>query len=135
MDIVYKTINNEQGDEIFTNGLVTWNISKLMDYLVESKDFLYKLSKDKYNNLISGDQAVDEVKIDLVDLNKPIIIAIDKRGHNLIDGIHRVRKAEKNNCEYILAYILPFEEHVKFVASRADFIHELEINTKWNCSK
>lgn len=124
MDINYTPINNTIGDEIFTDGIVTWNITKLIDYLANSKNYLYRLNKSQYEILIRNDQTVNESKIDLVDLNKPIIVVERHKGTQIliaIDGIHRLRKAQKYNHEYILAHILPFEEHIKFLESKRDF--------------
>lgn len=122
MNFSYKSFVNEQGDEIFTDGFVTWNITRLIHYLKENKKWLYKLNKEKYEIFIRDDQTVDESKIDLVDLEQPVIVVERLKGrYILIDGIHRVRKAKKNNCEYIVAYMVPFEEHIKFLEHRRDF--------------
>lgn len=68
----------------------------------------------------------------LADLNKPIILAeiapdrlehgyptISKdyysRGYNLIDGHHRLAKANNEGVEKITAYILRMEQHINFI--------------------
>lgn len=119
----YTTIINADNDEIFTNDIVTWNISKLLDYLSDSGKYLYTLKKEQYCNLILNNQNTDKDKIDNVDLTQPIIVACFNNGKNhlLIDGIHRVRKAQKENSQTMRAYIVPFEEHVKFLINRDHF--------------
>ncbi|MFA8997923.1 ParB N-terminal domain-containing protein [Clostridioides difficile] len=128
MNLLYKSFNTEQGDDTFTDSIVIWNISKLLVYLKSSRKHLYKLNKVQYTNLITHGQSVDESKIELVNLYEPIIVIDNYNGANLlIDGIHRVRKAQKHNCEYIYAYVVPFEEHIKFLKNRKYFDLMIEL--------
>jgi len=77
--------------------------------------------------LISTDETVNETKINHVDLSEPIIIALfENNSHIVIDGIHRLRKAKKNNVEHILAYIIPFEKHINFITRECDFYDVIE---------
>jgi hypothetical protein len=63
-----------------------------------------RLPKEQYEKLISTDQTVNESKIDHVDLSEPIIIALFENNiHIVIDDIHRLRRAKKNNVEHILS--------------------------------
>lgn len=122
MSIEYETIITDEGDEIFKSYGGTWNITKLQKYLERSSEYRYTLDKDFYEHLIRDDQTVDESKIDNVDLQVPIIVAqLNNHRYLLIDGIHRVRKAKKNNMECMHAYVVPFEIHVKFLKTRWDF--------------
>ncbi|HBF1820718.1 TPA: ParB/RepB/Spo0J family partition protein [Clostridioides difficile] len=132
MNLIYKSFNTEQGDETFTDCIFIWNISKLLDYLKSSKKYLYKLNKVQYTNLITRGQSVDESKIELVNLDEPVIVIDYYRGNLLIDGIHRVRKAQKLNCEYIYAYVVPFEEHIKFLKNRTYFDLMIKLYNEFN---
>lgn len=122
MNTAYKSIGNEQGDEIFSDMFVTWNITKLLNCIENLQIEPRMIDKSVYEQFIKPNQEVNESKVDHVDLSKPIIIIERyKNRHILIDGIHRVRKAKKNSIKSIPAYVLPFSVHIEFITNERDF--------------
>jgi hypothetical protein len=116
-------------DELYRNGIFTFNISKMLNYL-KSKNSVIKPNDVTVSSLPSGFSRLKEAHIDSVDLTIPVIIAeIAPNQYNLIDGNHRVEKAKRNNITAITCYQLNVTQHISFLTSKEAYTSYVEY---WN---
>lgn len=117
--------------EYFLNGIFKFNISKLNEYIrmnPEQFQLVQIVVKDYVPFFLNKD--MNPEYIEAADLASPILfaeIAPDRhlqpgfaedyysRGYNLIDGHHRLAKAEKYEVASLPAYIIPMEQHISFM--------------------
>lgn len=117
-------------EEVYPNGIFAFNVEKLLPYVEEHKSELVLESVSV--SYWRRDSGLSDGYVELADLSKPLILAeispdrlaidpsIDSsawgsRGYNLIDGHHRIEKAFRNGIEYLPAYLLPMEHHIRFM--------------------
>lgn len=132
----YLTLNKsftpcqvDEDDELYRNGIFTFNISKMMSYL-ESEKSAIKPNDVTISSLPSGFSRLNEAHIDSVDLTIPVIIVeIAPNQYNLIDGNHRVEKAKRNNVTTIGCYKLNVTQHINFLTTQEAYATYVEY---WN---
>lgn len=105
------------GDEFYPNGIFVFNITKMTEHITNNPEVFVPEEvtvKDLHKFL-----SINESHVDLVDISKPVILAeIAPSLFNLIDGRHRVEKANKLGIETIQAYKLNVHQHIRFLTSR-----------------
>lgn len=109
-----------QDDELFLNGIFEWNITKIIDYIERNNDSL-NLSDVSVSDYISYAN-INEEHVDSVDPSIPLILAeINKGRYIVIDGNHRLTKAYREGIEYLQAYKLDVNQHIKFLTSISSY--------------
>lgn len=107
----------DDGDELYTNGIFVFNITKMIEYLKEHQDQI-KPEIIPVEESRSAFFEPNEDHISTTDFTIPIILAEISPGRcNVIDGNHRLEKAYRSNVESILAYKLSPEQHMPFLIS------------------
>ncbi|WP_404429613.1 hypothetical protein [Sutcliffiella horikoshii] len=122
LDRTFQPCLPAEGDEVFANGVIRWNISKMQEYIdthphqVESKQMELTLLTQEYTN-------INLEHVPTVDLTKPIIlIEFNARiQDHLIDGRHRVTKARELGITTLPAYKLTLHQHIPFLTSQTGF--------------
>jgi len=117
IDENFKPAIPEKGDEYYPNGFFVFNITKMLEFIDDSKDKieLENISVKEYRR---GTAVLNEDHVDKVDIGKPIILAeISPGKHNVIDGNHRIEKAYRMGKETIPAYILTARQHLPFLTT------------------
>ena len=124
----YLPVIPNDGDEIYRNGLVLFNITALLAWLEEQTLPIVQVPADKWG--LHYEKAEEYVLA--ADLSRPIIlaeIAPDRfgfvpcipeddwtsRGYMCIDGYHRIEKARRMGIEILPAVILRMEQHIPFI--------------------
>ncbi len=117
MDKDFVPASEDEGDELYPNGIFVFNITKMLKFINDSRDAVPLTSIDvkAYRNGLSS---LNESHIDSVDITSPIILAeISPGRHNVIDGNHRLEKAYRMGMENIPAYTLKAKQHIPFLTS------------------
>jgi uncharacterized protein (DUF1015 family) len=124
----YEYVPVEEGEETFNFLMYTWNISKIIKYIKETQKEPNELPIESFKDYPLGFISIDESHVDEVDLSIPIIIIEFSPNNELIivDGNHRLRKAQKSGKQSISAYILSFEEQLRFIVGSVQ--HEMLVN-------
>lgn len=107
----------DSGDEIFSNGVFEFNISKLTEYLLSdtSNVPLLQVPTHRFPAELSS---INESHLEFVTLENPVIIAeIAPKRYNLIDGHHRMEKARRAGVETLPSYTLDVPDHVEFLTT------------------
>ncbi|MBM7562517.1 hypothetical protein [Fusibacter tunisiensis] len=131
--IVRDKIDLKPGDEFFPNGIFKFHITKLIEYIEEnSVEFqIDEIDVNEYHKHFCN-EVLNPEYVEAADLNRPVILAeiapdrlhhgyppISKdyysRGYNLIDGHHRLMKANQNGLEKLKAYVVRMEQHIPFM--------------------
>ncbi|TYS17736.1 hypothetical protein FZC78_07705 [Rossellomorea vietnamensis] len=118
----FKPCQPVEGEEVFANGVIRWNISKMQEYIdahpeeIEFKQMEMKLLTNEYTN-------IDLDHVPTVDLSTPIILVEfnPKIQDHLIDGRHRVTRARELGVTTLPAYKLTRDQHILFLASQTGY--------------
>ncbi len=106
------------GDEIYQNGFFHFNITKMLEYIMQNQsNFPIEevLVKDIHNSFKDN---FDEATIAKANLENPIILAeIAPNYFNVIDGNHRLERAYRSDITKIRAYRITPKDHTKFLIS------------------
>ena len=121
------------GDEYFANGIFEFNITMMNAYIDSHPEEFQKVEIDveRYEKTFRRSE-INQQYVEDADINQPVILAeiapdrlyhgyptIDQdfysRGYNLIDGHNRLHKAHQLGHEEIWAWILPMEQHCRFM--------------------
>ncbi len=121
------------GDEYYPNGLFTFHITKLNQFIDEhpEKIQVVEINVEEYHTHFCN-QEMNPEYIKSADVTRPVILAeiapdrlyhgypsITKdyysRGYNIIDGHHRLAKAKEQGIEELKAYLIPMEQHIDFM--------------------
>lgn len=118
LDINYKPIPTNVGDEIYPNGIFNFNISKMLEHItagkLEAEIELIKVS-EWFKRHVRG--SVNEDHLPTVDITKPVLQAEIRPGvFEIIDGNHRIEKACRNDVEFVNSYKLKGEQLVAYFA-------------------
>ena len=117
------------GDELFSNGIFVFNITKLLEY-IQKKSNEVAVEEVAVSDFFKGFSSINESQMDSVEISQPVILAeISPRQYNLIDGNHRMEKARRMGLKSILAYRLSVEQHINFLTSRKAYLAYIEY---WN---
>jgi len=119
----------DDGDELFPNGIFVFNVSRMLEYL-EKNPADVKLVEIPVCHLDQGFSSLNESHVDTVDLSHPVVLAEISPGHyNLIDGHHRVAKAQRQGAKSLHAYRLTVLQHIRFLTSKEAYHSYVEY---WN---
>ena len=117
------------GDELFANGIFEFNITKMIEYIEENRDYI-SLEKVPVSDFFKEFSSINESHMNSVEISKPVILAeISPGRYNLIDGNHRMEKARRVGLKSILAYRLNVEQHINFLTSKKAYVAYIEY---WN---
>ena len=115
------------GDEIFCSGVITTNITALLEWLAQQDLPVIEMPVDLWYSSYSR----DECYVEAADLSRPILIAEIapdykdfipdipedhwlSRGYSCIDGYHRLEKAKRLGIQTLPAIVLRMEQHIPF---------------------
>ena len=118
LDKNFQACPADDGDEIFSNGIFLFNITKMMEYITQNKKLITfeKIEVKAYRNSFSS--CLNEETILTAQSSNPIILAeISPGNFNVIDGNHRLEKAFREGLKEISAYRLNPNQHVRFLTS------------------
>jgi hypothetical protein len=106
------------GDELFPNGIFVFNITKLLEYIHNSR-YSVPLEEVAVKDFCRDFSSINESYVDSVEISEPVVLAeISPGRYNLIDGHHRMDKARRLGIYGIPAYKLAVELHVRFLTSQ-----------------
>ncbi|HXW68439.1 MAG TPA: ParB N-terminal domain-containing protein [Dissulfurispiraceae bacterium] len=129
VDDKFTPCPGEDGDEMYPNGIFEFNITKMIEYIQENPDGII-LEEVRVSDFSKDFSSINESHMDSVDISQPVILAeISPGRYNLIDGNHRMEKAQRMGVEKIPAYKLNAEQHVRFLTSGRAYIAYVEY---WN---
>jgi hypothetical protein len=121
--------SEDDGDELYQNGVFIFNITKMTEYIHEHKDEIAQ-ENIEVKAYRTGFAKLTESHIDTTDILVPIILAeISPGKYNVIDGNHRLEKAYRMGVDYIPAYKLIPEQHLPFLTSLKSYHYYVEY---WN---
>jgi hypothetical protein len=113
----YVPASEDDGDELYPNGIFVCNISKMVEYIREHKDEL-SLESIEIKTCTRSFSKLDETTIDKADITIPLILAeISPGRYSVIDGNHRLEKAFRMGVDHMTAYKLKPEQHMQFFTS------------------
>lgn len=133
------------GNEFFPNGVFEFHITGMYEYIDQHQDEFKKVLIDvEYYYRYYKEIDIDQKHVDESDIERPVILAeiapdrlyhgypgiqedFYSRGYNLIDGHHRLHKAHQLGVKTIWAWILPMEQHYRFMSRGFD-----EYKEYWN---
>jgi hypothetical protein len=122
LDPAFVPCEPVEGEEVFANGVIRWNISKMQEYIdahpeeVEFKQMDMKLLTNEYTNLNLN-------HVPTVNLSTPIILVEfnPRIQDHLIDGRHRVTRARELGVTTLPAYKLTRDQHIPFLTSQTGY--------------
>lgn len=127
----YKPLPTNEGDEIYSNGIFKFNISKILEHISTGKLNAEKEQIDInkwFKTHIRG--SVNEDHLPMVDITKPVLQAEIRSGmFEIIDGHHLLEKACRDSVEFIDSYKLIGEQLVPFFADVRGYVSFVEY---WN---
>jgi len=118
LDSAFQPCTTDAGDELFSNGIFEFNISRLLTAALAHAD-RYPIERIELADIPDyGAAELNAAGILAADLSRPIVLAEVAPGHfNVIDGHHRVAKARRNDVSALAGYRLRCPEHVRFLTS------------------
>lgn len=117
----------EDGDELYPNGIFVFNITKLVEYIQRNGIVCEELLVEDFSG---GSSKFNEEHLPSVDVTKPVIIAeISPGRYNVIDGNHRMEKARRLGLKKMPAYMVTPEQHVQFLTTEKGYLAYVEY---WN---
>lgn len=122
LDSTFKPCPPAEEEEVFANGVIRWNISKMQEFIdahpqeIEYKQMDMQLLTEEYTNI-----NLDHVPT--VDIKKPIILVEFNPmiQDHLIDGRHRVTRARELGVTTLPAYKLKLKQHIPFLTSQTGY--------------
>jgi len=107
-----------EGDELFANGVFTFNITRLVAF-IEAHPEQSRLESIALSDIPDyGAANLNEETIRSADLSRPIIQAEISPGlFNVTDGHHRIARARRERVEDLPAYRVRCPQHVPFLTS------------------
>lgn len=117
------------GDELFTNGIFVFNISKIVNRLQKEPSF-GEQARVQVHDFPTDFSRIDESHVEKVDPSVPIILAEISPGRfNIIDGNHRVEKARRLGITSLQAFRLTPDKHIQFLTSKKAYLAFIDY---WN---
>ena len=117
----FTPVELDDGDEYMANGIFIFNITKMITD-IKSNPTAYnrhKISVAAYRDPFVN---LNEEYIPNADLAIPIIAAEIRPGqYTAIDGRHRLEKAHREGVAELEAYILPPEQHTRFLTTQKGY--------------
>lgn len=112
-----------EGDEIYRNGIFKFNVSRILEHIVNGK----LNPETEYINInewlkIHGHGSVNEEHLPTVDTTKPILQAEIRPGRfEIIDGNHRFEKTYREGVAFIYSYKLTGEQLIPFFTEKRGY--------------
>ncbi len=120
LDKEYTPIATDEGDEIYANGIFTFNISKMLEHIADGKLSAEMQSinvNQWFKTHLKG--VLNEEHLLTVDITKPVIQAeIRPNMFEIIDGHHRITKAYREGVESVDSYVLKGEQLIPFFTTQ-----------------
>jgi len=117
----------EDGDELYPNGIFVFNITKLAEYIQRCGIVCEEVLVEDFSR---GSSKFNEEHLPSVDVTKPVIIAeISPGRYNVIDGNHRMEKARRLGLKKMPTYKIAPEQHVRFLTTAKGYLAYVEY---WN---
>jgi len=118
LDRSYVPIQIDEDDEMFPNGIFVFNITKLLSYISANPDNFPIEEVDPGSFPAKTSSTLNELTVQTANLANPILLAEIRPGrYNVIDGNHRVAKAQREGRDRILAHRITMEQHLPFLTS------------------
>ena len=119
----------EDGDEYFANGIFTFNITKMYEFIAMNPSTVV-LEKIAVSTFFESTSSLDEKYLEGLQRREPIIMAEIAPGqYNLLDGHHRVERAKRDRVEYLYAYKFSVQQHTQFLTDVKSYLIYV---TYWN---
>lgn len=127
-------LERNDGDEFYPNGIFEFHITRMIEYINQHQDEFKKVKIDvEYYYRFFKNPDIKQMYVEQADLERPVIFAeitpdrlyngypeigedYYSRGYNLIDGHHRIHKAHQLGIKAIWAWIVPMEQHYRFMS-------------------
>jgi hypothetical protein len=120
IDKNYSPLAVREGDEIYPNGIFTFNISRILEDIADGKLSVEMKEinvREWFKTHFQG--SVNEEHLSAVDISRPVIQGeIRPNMFNIIDGNHRITKAYRDGVEMIDSYVLKGEQLVSFFTTK-----------------
>lgn len=111
-----------EDDEYFPNGIFVFNVTKMIKYNEENKTAIPLESINVEDYHYKEFSSEEEEYINSADLDRPVILIEIKPGtYNMIDGYHRVEKANRAGIKTLKAYKLTVDHHVQFLTTKKGY--------------
>ena len=117
-DKAFAPLPADDGDELFSNGIFEFNVTKMLAFLEANLD-KFPVEKTEVMRLRAfSPDTLDEKTIQHADLSKPVLLSETSPGRfNVIDGNHRVERAVRDGLKTIAARRIGPEQHLAFLTS------------------
>lgn len=109
-------------DELFPNGIFIFNISKMTEFINANQPLFPKelVSIKDLDNWNEG--TLNEEAVNCADLSRPIILAeISPKRLSLIDGHHRLEKANRLGAQTLPAFKISSKFHTQFLTTQKGY--------------
>jgi ParB-like nuclease domain len=114
----FQPCESRDGDEIYPNGIFEFNITRLLAYIDAATRFHAELVALDDLPHAADSRGLNELLVLAADLTRPVILAEIAPGrYNLIDGHHRLAKAQREGIPRIPVYRIRCPEHVPFLTT------------------
>jgi len=106
------------GDELFPNGIFVFNVTRMLEWIGRNQGEV--LTEDVAVGEFFGEfSSITESHMSSVTCDRPVVLAEISRGrYNLIDGHHRMEKAQRSGARRIPAHKLNVKQHVRFLTCK-----------------
>lgn len=119
----------DNGDELFPNGIFEFNVTKILEYILNNPDKI-TLEEVAVANFPKDFSSINESHMSSVEIYSPVILLeISPLKYNLIDGNHRMEKARREGITRIQAYKLNVDQHMKFLTNKKAYAAYIDY---WN---
>lgn len=127
-------LERNDGDEFYPNGIFEFHITRMNEYINQHQGEFEKVEIDvEFYYRYFKNHDINQMYVEQANLERPVIFAeitpdrlyngylgiredYYSRGYNLIDGHHRIHKAYKLGIKAIWAWIVPMEQHYRFMS-------------------
>lgn len=108
----------EGGDEVFSNGIFNFNISRLTLFIEAHTDRFPVEAAEVASTTHYDDSRLDQATVAAANLSRPVLfVEIAPGRFNLIDGNHRMARARREGLSTVPAYRISCPHHVPFLTS------------------
>ena len=114
----FQPLAVEEDDELFPNGIFEFNITKLLAFIGSNPDKFAPEKVDVKSLSWNSADSLDESTVRAANISNPIILAEISPGRfNVIDGHHRLERANRDGVEKMPAIRIYADQHVAFLTS------------------
>jgi hypothetical protein len=118
-DKKFQPCSVEEGEEMYPNGIFVFNITRLLAFVEAHPEQIpvELVSLEEIPRYGDG-SGLNPETVRTADLSRPILLAEISPGlYNVIDGNHRLGKAQQDGVRAIPAYRVRCPQHVPFLTS------------------